>query len=222
MTDVKNIFAFKKVNTEKLEKFGFIKHEKNYEIKKPVLGNQFVIVVKITQQGRVDYAVIDTSTNEEYILVKTSNTQGSFIGTIRVECKKFLKEISEHCFDRDVFQYEQTQRVVQHMKDEYNAEAEFLWEKYPNYAVFRHQSNNKWFGIMMTIEGKKISSSLEGEIEIIDLKESAEKVAALVDGENYYRGYHMNKKYWYTIVLDDSVNDSELFHRIESSHSLTM
>ena len=72
----------------------------------------------------------------------------------------------------------------------------------------------------MTIDGKKLKSSLDKEVEIIDLKGTAENVASLVDDCNYYGGYHMNKKYWYTIVLDDSICDNELFNRIVDSFHL--
>ena len=31
----------------------------------------------------------------------------------------------------------------------YNAEADYPWLKYPNYEVFRHCNNRKWFALIM-------------------------------------------------------------------------
>lgn len=221
MVDIKSIFNFKKINVEKLISFGFVDYGKCYRIKKTILDKQFYISVTVTQTGKVDYSVVDASINEEYTLVKTSNAQGTFVGKVRTECEDFLREISDNCFDVEVFQSDQTKRIISFMASKYDANAEFLWEKHPNYAVFRRQNNGKWFAIIMTIDGKKINPSLDKLVEIIDLKGTAEHVASLVDDQTYYKGYHMNKKYWYTIVLNDSISNRELFDRIETSFQLT-
>lgn len=163
---------------------------------------------------------METSTHEEYILAKTIEAQGIFVGNIREECERFLLEISEKCFDVEVFQSKQAKRIVQFMKQKFDVEPEHLWTKYPTYTAFRHQNNNKWFSLIMTIDGKKIGASNK-EIEIIDLKATAEEVASIVDSCNYFSGYHMNKKYWYTAILDDRTSDNELFSKIEASYFLT-
>ena len=31
----------------------------------------------------------------------------------------------------------------------YNAETDYPWLKYPNYEVFRHCNNRKWFALIM-------------------------------------------------------------------------
>ena len=39
---------------------------------------------------------------------------------------------------------------------QYKAEPEYLWRRYPDYAVFRHEDNQKWFGIIMDIPRSKL------------------------------------------------------------------
>ena len=42
--------------------------------------------------------------------------------------------------------------VVKHIKSEYGVSPEFLWpNRYPSYAVFRHDNNKKWFALVATI-----------------------------------------------------------------------
>ncbi len=56
------------------------------------------------------------------------------------------------------------------------------------------------------MDKRKIGIDGDGTAEIIDFKEASEKIAALVDGKAYLPGYHMNKKHWYTILLDKSAH----------------
>ncbi|MBE8953608.1 MAG: MmcQ/YjbR family DNA-binding protein, partial [Quinella sp. 1Q7] len=40
------------------------------------------------------------------------------------------------------------------------------------------------------------------------------------DGQKYFRGWHMNKRSWLTVRLDDVLSDDELFARLEQSYRL--
>lgn len=55
----------------------------------------------------------------------------------------------------------------------------------------------------------------------MNLHGTAEQVAALVDGQKYFPGYHMNRKYCYTLCLDGSVPFAELQQRIAESFHLS-
>lgn len=43
----------------------------------------------------------------------------------------------------------------------YNAETDYPWLKYPNYEVFRHCNNRKWFALIMDVPKNKLG--LQGE-----------------------------------------------------------
>ena len=38
--------------------------------------------------------------------------------------------------------------------------------------------------------------------------------------QTVFPGYHMNKKHWYTIILDNSISTSEICRRIDDSYLL--
>jgi len=57
-------------------------------------------------------------------------------------------------------------------------------------------------------------------VEIIDLRLSPEKMESLIDKKNYFPGWHMNKKHWYTIILDGSVSTDEICQRLNDSYLL--
>ncbi|MEG0275399.1 MAG: MmcQ/YjbR family DNA-binding protein [Coprobacillus sp.] len=218
MIDIESIFRHKKPNQEKLVNNGFELSEHCYRKSFDIMQNQFNIIVTIANTGTVSYKVYETDTNEEYALVHVQNAHGDFVGTIRDACEKVLIDISDKCFNVEVYKAKQSRRVLHYIKDTYDIEAEFLWEKSSDSAAFRRKDNHKWFAIMMIIDKSKLGCSDHGNIEIIDLKDSPENVENYLDKDNYLKAYHMNKKHWYTICLDESIKDEELFSLIDKSY----
>ena len=96
--------------------------------------------------------------------------------------------------------------IIDHIREKYKAAPEFLWERYPEYAVFRHDDNRKWFGIVMTIPYEKIDPEKEGRADILNVKIPDLLLRdMLFQQEGYYPGYHMNHRCWLSIVLDGTV-----------------
>ena len=73
---------------------------------------------------------------------------------------------------------------------------------------------------MLTVPKSKLDGKSKEMVEVIDLRGQPDMIESLIDNERYYPGWHMNKKSWYTIVLDKSVSDNELFERVDESHRL--
>ena len=79
-----------------------------------------------------------------------------------------------------------------------------------NNAVWRRADNEKWYGALLTVEKQKLGIKSHDTAEIIDLRADPEEVKELIKEENYYPGWHMNKKHWYTVILDGSVAFEEI------------
>ena len=218
MIDTEAIFKYKKPDEAKLIHYGFKKSTEGFCISIPIMQMQFVMNVCILPGGAVKFKVIETEFNEEYDLVEVSNAQGGFVGDVRESCEKVLTEIADRCFDTDILKAEQTRRILNFIKDRFDVDPDFPWEKYPDYAVFRRADNNKWFAIIMTVDKSRIGAAGHGSIEIIDMKAAPEHVEKLLEQDDYYPAYHMNKKHWFTACLDGSVSDEELFWHMESSY----
>lgn len=73
----------------------------------------------------------------------------------------------------------------------------------------------------MIVSKRKLGIDSDELVEIIDLRETPEVIENLIDYQHYYPGCHMNKKYWYTILLDGSVYFEDICHRIDRSYDLT-
>ena len=51
----------------------------------------------------------------------------------------------------EIFRSEETLRTIRHIRASWGGEPEFLWEKFPDYAVFRRQDNAKWYAVILTV-----------------------------------------------------------------------
>ena len=113
-------------------------------------------------------------------------------------------------------------KVFKYIKDKFKASPEYLWRRYPGYAVFRHEDNNKWFAVVMNVSGEKVGLTAEDTIDIMDIKVSDPLFAdALVDQKGFCRGYHMNKANWVTVFLDGTVSMKTISSLIDDSYMAT-
>lgn len=106
------------------------------------------------------------------------------------------------------------------IEQRYSAQAEYLWEKFPDYAVFRHQSNRKWFAVLMVVEADKIGLVKEGKISIINVKANPEEIGSLRMMKGVYPAYHMNKEHWLSLHLSE-IDEALLFELLDESFALT-
>ena len=216
----KKYFENKRINPEKLVDYGFMKENDRYEYATDILGGELKLFVFIAANGEVSTNIYDTLSNEEYLLYKVEASLGSYVGNVRNECENVLSDISQKCFDADIFRFEQALAVINYVKEKYGDELEFLWEKFPNCAAVRRKDDRKWYGLIFSISKKKLGLSSDETVEAIDLRLKPELVAETVDNVKYFPGWHMNKKSWYTMILDGSVPLEELCRRIDDSYEL--
>ncbi|MDO4323535.1 MAG: MmcQ/YjbR family DNA-binding protein [Lachnospiraceae bacterium] len=215
-------FKRRKMNVLKLLQYGFIKETDSYTYGTTIMDGQFLLRVCITDDGAVSTEMIDCMSNEEYMLYKVSSSVGAFVGEARAACGNVLMDISEKCFEPDIFHCEQTLAIIEFVREKYGDELEFLWSKYSDNAVWRRKDSKKWYGAVLKVSRKKLGLFSEETAEIIDLRLEPEQMAETVDGKRYFPGWHMNKKSWYTIILDGSVSVEEICRRIDDSYALAV
>ena len=213
-------FVRRKKNDEKLLSYGFTKEPDGYQYVTSAMEGQFLLYVFINDGGMVSTKMIDCSSNEEYSLHKVSSTVGSFVGEVRSVWEKVLTDISQNCYESDIFHSEQTLAVIDYVRGTYGDEMEFLWERFPDNAIWRRKDNRKWYGVILTVPKNKLGLDSSEVAEIIDLRLNPELMAETIDNEKYFPGWHMNKKHWYTIILNNSVPTEEICQRIDESYVL--
>lgn len=214
---IKEIFGNKKANYQKLESFGFVKNGKAYEYQKRILDGLFNLCITITDET-IDVSVIEVESQEPYSLVFTQEAQGSFVGKVRKEVESFLRHICDLCFDENIFKNKQTKDVIEYIENKYGDELEFLWEKFSKDAICRRKDNKKWYALFVGIKENKVFGNSEKENEFLILR--GENVESLFDNIAVFPAYHMNKKNWFTILLNGSLPNEMIYKLLDKSYIL--
>lgn len=111
--------------------------------------------------------------------------------------------------------------LIEHIANVYSTDAEYPWASAPKYAVFRHQSNRKWFAVIMDLPKEKLGLNDDGVIDILNLKCDPMLIGNLRNEKGFFPAYHMNKTYWITVALDGSVDADKIKWLLDLSYDLT-
>lgn len=112
--------------------------------------------------------------------------------------------------------------VFAYIKKKYKTSPEYLWKKYPEYAVFRHADNNKWFALQAAVPENKLGLGGDDRIEVVNVKvDDMFYRDMLIRQEGFIPAYHMNKQYWVTVLLDGTVKQEQVFDLIDASFLAT-
>lgn len=214
---------FKKFTPDfkKIVEYGFKKYKDGYLIEKLFKNGEFRAVVKILDSGEVRGVVYEVESGEEFLPLRVEFNQGAFVGQIREEYENILKDIRRNCFNEKIFLYSQANRVANFVLEKYGDEPKFLWDKFPVCGVFRNPENAKWYGLIANIDRSKLDKTQKGEIEVMNIKLEEGKIQELLSEKSFYPAWHMNKKTWITVVLDETVADKTVFELLDESHRLT-
>lgn len=111
--------------------------------------------------------------------------------------------------------------LEQFINENYNAESDYPWLKYPNYEVFRHSNNRKWFALIMDIPKNKLGLPETDIIDVVNFKCDPLLIGSLLKEAGFFPAYHMNKESWITVALDKSVNDDTIKMLLDMSYDAT-
>ena len=209
-----------KLRMEKLEGFGFRREGDTCVYEEDLLDGDFHLLVRVTADGVISTLLLDAKTEEPYVLHHVEHAQGAFVGEVRAAYWKVLNHIGESCGEHGAFHGAYVDDLLRYVRETYGDEIEYPW-KDMDAAVIRSHVTKKWYAVFMKILPAKIGLGGQKHIHVMNLHGTAEQVAALVDGQKYFPGYHMNRKYWYTLCLDGSVPMVELHRRIDESFILS-
>ncbi|MBE6504173.1 MAG: hypothetical protein E7Z73_00315 [Methanobrevibacter millerae] len=214
MRDLSDLLEDRAIKKERLIDYGF---NQDYVFEKTLSNPNFKAIISYENDTLIT-KVIDLEMDEDYVLVDVKTPIGKFAAELKIEYESIITDIIEKCTRSNVFKFSQTKRLMDRIEKRYNTELEFLWEKFPKDAIYRNKTNNKWFALLVVLDKSKIGLEGEEEIEIAVIKH--DNVSNIIDGESILEGYHMNKKYWITLPLDDRISDEKLFELVDNSYNL--
>lgn len=180
--------------------------------------------------------VFDKETGERYALFDMERASGSFVGGLREEVRALAEDMRARCFESESLR----DKYVSWLENRFACKADFPWEDTPDACVFR-LPNKKWFALVMKIKYRAIQGLTgDEEVFVVNLKADADKIAEssdeqntcqagacdadneplLIDRRSVFPAYHMNKKYWITVLLTSVTDFDRLCRMTERSYEL--
>lgn len=215
-----SVFKHTNFDFEKISAYGFAQTESGWIYKTNFINGDFKAVVSIDSAGRVSGTVCEIATEDEYLPLRVESMDG-FAAEVRNAYIKILNDIKEKCCHENVFIFPQTNRLADEIYKKYGDKPVFPWDNFSG-GVFKNPTNGKWYAIVMALNVQKVDKKLTGEVEVMNIKLDPEKIKELHKEKGFYPAYHMNKKNWISILLNDTVPDKVLLNLLDESHRFTI
>ena len=113
------------------------------------------------------------------------------------------------------------QELTAYLTDTYGTTGEQLFARHPNFQVFRHTGNRKWFATLTDIPRKNLGLPDDGEISVVNLKCDTRLIGSFRLEPGIFPGWHMNKDHWLSVALDGTVDDEKIRFLVDMSYELT-
>ena len=114
------------------------------------------------------------------------------------------------------------EEIFNYVRSKYGSDIEYLWRRYPDYAVFRHKDNLKWYGLVMDIQRNKLGLHGKDTVDIINIKTDSRQLADILrQREGFFTGYHTAGSKWVSVLLDGTVPLDEICGLIDMSYEET-
>ena len=214
-------FKKKVLKPDSLETFGFTATEQGYEFRKTLIAEELEARLFIDLEGKLTGQVVDSDLDEPYDIFRSPQATGTYVGQVREAYGDLLSQVAEFCYDDQLFSSPQDNRLANFIVKEFSDQADHPFEKYPDYLSFR--VDGKWYALFFPLKGDKLALSGEKAslvYDVVNIKVNPRQMDKLLDLDGIYPSYHMSKKTWISLVLDETIPDQTIFELIRGSRSL--
>lgn len=109
--------------------------------------------------------------------------------------------------------------LIRYVGERFSTDPEYPWAD--EAFIFRHQTNRKWFAIVMRVPYRRLGLDRDGAADVVNVKCGPLLMGAYRALPGILPAYHMNKEHWLTILLDGSAEDALVKELLELSFDLT-
>ena len=209
----------------RLSEAGFVRSGEGWTMKAGFMDGDFEAVIDISADGAVSGRVIDTADGGEYLPLRSESRVGPYVSHVRDAYAALLLDIAGRCFVRRMFVSDQANRIAAMVKERFGEEPDFPFsaKEYKAAAVFRNAGNRRWYGLIMNIPKNRLSGEKSSDpADVLNVKHDEAAIPKLLEKAGIYPAYHMQKRYWVSVILDDTLSDGEVFGLICRSRDFTV
>lgn len=112
------------------------------------------------------------------------------------------------------------EKIFAYAKEKYGTKPEFLWKRDPASAVLRNARNRKWYAVVMNIPRNRLGLAGTENVDVMNVKADPDLISLIIQAKGFLPAYHMNKKYWVSLLLDGSVEEEKALDFLDKSYEL--
>ncbi|SFI56185.1 Predicted DNA-binding protein, MmcQ/YjbR family [Treponema bryantii] len=215
--DYSYIFRSAKINKDSLKAAGFTtSDDNNYVMQMPVSNGAFNAEISLSlSEQTLTVQLFDSATGEKYALFDMPS-HGAFVASLREEVQKIIDDIKSKCFETNDLKDD----FIAWIKSKFGAEPDYPWPDDAPYSFVFRCPNEKWFALVMRIKYRQLGLTGDDYVWVVNMKANQDSIPNLVDHKSIFPAWHMNKKYWITILLTAVTDFEKLCELTEKSYEL--
>ena len=200
---------------EQLLQFGFKEEAEKLIYRQEILDMSFLIeIVFVDSQLLVE--VYDLEFDEVYSLYSVDSAVGETVQNIREHVENLLRAILGLA--------DQSGKISSEVIDycnKYGGNHVNPFKKHLDILAFVNEKN-KWYALFLKVEYNKLNKNTDitTKVKILNVKYPTDNILDIIDNQNIFPAYHMNKKHWISIVLDKNIKLETIKELIDISYSL--
>ena len=200
---------------EQLLQFGFKEEVEKLIYRKEILDSSFLIEISFVD-SQLLVEVYDLEFDEVYSLYSVDSAVGETVQNIRENVENLLSSILGLADESEKISSE----VIDYC-NKYGGNHVNPFKKHPDILAFVNEKN-KWYALLSDVEYNKLNKNTDitTKVKILNLKYPTDKILDIIDNQNIFPAYHMNKKHWISIVLDKNIKLETIKELIDISYSL--
>ena len=200
---------------EQLNDFGFKEETEKLIYRKEILDSSFLIEISFVD-SKLLVEVYDLEFDEVYSLYSVDSAVGETVQNIREHVENLLSSILGLADESEKISSE----VIDYC-NKYGGNHVNPFKKHPDILAFVNEKN-KWYALLSAVEYNKLNKNTDitTKVKILNLKYPTDKILDIIDNQNIFPAYHMNKKHWISIVLDKNIKLETIKELIDISYSL--
>lgn len=211
----KEILSNYQFKSNKALEYGFILKDNRYEYLTQLNIDELELLI-IYDNEKLEAKVFDNQLDQELFLVYQTISIGEYTSSIIKLVNEEIDRVINNCFEEFNIQ----KFLFDYILEKYNVRPETPWEDHLNYHTFKTLNKNKWFALFLYIPLASLKIDSNVYCYILNLKIDYLKYPNIIDNKHFFLGYHMNKKYWISIVLNSGLDFELVKELIDNSYNL--
>ena len=196
-----------------LAEWGF----ENGQARHVLVEGEFELGMTLSDQ-ELELVVYDLAMEEPYTLFEVASASGALVTALRQQVDDILNRI----LGQQIQDNPLVERLVDYVATTYGLAPAHPFKRHPEIIGFKVPTVDKLFGIFLPVDYCRLdkTSLRTDQVLVLNLKGKPEHIVERIDYCRYFPAYHMNKKHWFSVLLDAQTDWNQLTSLLAESYRL--